>query len=80
VSKDSVDAQKKFADKNRVTFRLLADAKGDVIRLYGVDLAFGVAKRKTFLIDSKGRIAKVYESVSPAKHAAEVAKDLEAVP
>ena len=63
-----------------MTFRLLADAKGDVIRRYGVDLAFGVAKRKTFLIDSKGRIAKVYESVSPAKHAAEVAKDLESVP
>jgi peroxiredoxin Q/BCP len=80
VSKDSVDTQKKFADKNRVTFRLLADAKGEVIRLYGVDLAFGVAKRKTFLIDSKGRIAKVYASVSPAKHAAEVAKDLETVP
>jgi peroxiredoxin Q/BCP len=79
VSKDSVDTQKKFADKNRVTFRLLADAKGEVIRLYGVDLAFGVAKRKTFLIDSKGRIAKVYGSVAPAKHAAEVAKDLEAV-
>ena len=80
MSKDSVEAQKKFADRNRVTFRLLADAKGDVIRRYGVDLAFGVAKRKTFLIDSKGRIAKVYESVSPAKHAAEVAKDLELVP
>ena len=80
MSKDSVEAQKKFADRNRVTFRLLADAKGDVIRRYGVDLAFGVAKRKTFLIDSKGRIAKVYESVSPAKHAAEVAKDLESVP
>ena len=80
MSKDSVEAQKKFAEKNRVTFRLLADAKGDVIRRYGVDLAFGVAKRKTFLIDSKGRIAKVYESVSPAKHAAEVAKDLESVP
>jgi peroxiredoxin len=50
-----------------------------VIRRYGVDLAFGVAKRKSFLVDSKGRIAKVYETVAPSKHAAEVLKDLESV-
>ena len=79
VSKDSVRAQKAFAEKNGLTFRLLADEEGGVIRRYGVDLAFGFAKRKSFLVDSKGRIAKVYESVAPAKHAAEVAKDLEGV-
>jgi thioredoxin-dependent peroxiredoxin len=79
VSKDSVDAQKKFAVKNRLTFRLLADEEGDVIRRYGVDLAFGIAKRKSFLVDSKGKIAKVYETVAPAKHAAEVARDLASV-
>jgi thioredoxin-dependent peroxiredoxin len=80
VSKDTVEAQRKFAAKNRLTFRLLADDEGEVIKRYGVDLAFGIAKRKSFLIDSKGRIAKIYETVSPAKHAGEVARDLEAVP
>jgi peroxiredoxin Q/BCP len=80
VSKDTVEAQKKFADKNRLTFRLLADEDGAVIKIYGVGLPFGFAKRKTFLIDSKGNIAKVYESVSPAKHAAEVVSDLTSVP
>ena len=40
---------------------------------------FGIAKRKSFLIDSKGKIAKVYESVSPAKHAGEVAEALAGV-
>lgn len=79
MSKDTVEAQRKFADKNRLTFRLLADVEGEVIKRYGVDLAFGVAKRKSFLVDSKGKIAKVYESVSPAKHAGEVVRDLEAV-
>ena len=72
ISKDTVEAQEKFAKKNGLTFPLLADADGTVIRRYGVDLAFGVAKRKSFLIDSKGKIAKVYEEVTPAKHAAEV--------
>ena len=79
VSKDTVEAQAHFAKKNKLTFSLLADAEGDVIRRYGVDLAFRVAKRKTFLIDSKGKIAKVYESVSPKTHAAEVAEALKSV-
>ncbi len=73
VSKDTVEAQDGFAKKNGLTFSLLADPEGRVIRRYGVDLAFGIAKRRTFLIDSNGMIAKIYESVSPAKHAAEVA-------
>ena len=80
MSKDTVEAQAKFAKKNALTFRLLADEDGEVIKRYGVDLAFGIAKRKSFLIDSKGKIAKVYESVSPAKHAGEVAADLASVP
>jgi thioredoxin-dependent peroxiredoxin len=79
VSKDTVEAQERFARKNDLAFPLLADTKGEVIRRYGVDLAFGIAKRKTFLIDSKGKIAKIYESVSPKTHAAEVAEDLKSV-
>ena len=80
ISKDTVEAQEKFAKKNGLSFPLLADADGEVIRRYGVDLAFGVAKRKTFLVDSKGKVAKVYEDVTPSKHAAEVLLDLKNVP
>lgn len=79
VSKDTVEAQEKFARKNGLSFPLLADADGAVIRRYGVDLAFGVAKRQSFLIDSKGKIAKVYASVEPEAHAAEVLEDLKGV-
>ena len=80
MSKDTVEAQAKFAKKNALTFGLLADEDGEVIKRYGVDLAFGIAKRKSFLIDSKGKIAKVYESVSPACFAGEVAADFASVP
>lgn len=76
VSKDSVGSQKAFSEKFSLTFPLLADADGEVIKAYGVDLAFGIAKRKTFLIDSKGKIAKVYESVDPNTHADDVLEDL----
>ena len=79
ISKDSVEAQEKFAKKNGLTFPLLADAEGGVIKRYGVDLAFGIAKRKSFLIDSKGKIARVYKDVVPAEHAAEVLADLKTV-
>ncbi len=37
---------------------------------------FGFAKRKTFLIDASGVVARVWDDVSPAGHAREV---LEAV-
>jgi thioredoxin-dependent peroxiredoxin len=79
VSKDTVEAQEKFARKNGLSFPLLADADGAVIKKYGVELAFGVAKRQSFLVDSKGRIAKVYTSVDPETHAAEVLEDLKGV-
>ncbi len=79
VSKDTIPAQEKFARKNGLTFPLLADAAGAVIRRYGADLVFGIARRKSFLIDSKGKIAKIYEEVAPATHAAEVLADLSCV-
>lgn len=76
VSKDSVAAQRKFSDRHKLLFALLADEKGEVIRLYGVDLVFGIAKRRTFLVGSDSRIAKVFESVDPRTHAGEVAAAL----
>ncbi len=74
-----MEAQEKFAKKNGLSFPLLADADGAVIKRYGVDLAFGIAKRMSFLIDSKGKVAKVYANVDPERHASEVLADLGAV-
>jgi alkyl hydroperoxide reductase subunit AhpC len=61
VSRDTVEAQKKFATKLGLTFRLLADAKGGVIKLYGVDGLLGFAQRKTFLVNSKGKIGGIFQ-------------------
>jgi peroxiredoxin Q/BCP len=79
VSKDAVQSQRKFADKLHLGFPLLADADGAVIKAYGVDGLFGYAKRKTFLIDSKGKIAKILDDVNASVHAAEVAEALKGV-
>ncbi|MGH9494595.1 MAG: peroxiredoxin [Candidatus Sulfotelmatobacter sp.] len=79
VSLDSVDLHKKFCAKEGLNFKLLADTDHKVTDSYGSLTNFGVVKfaaRNTFLIDPTGKIAKVYTSVDPARHSAEVLADL----
>jgi len=75
ISVDSVDSHKKFCAKEGLNFKLLADTDGSVSRLYGSLTNLIVTKfasRHTFLIDPDGKIAKVYDSVNPARHSQEV--------
>ena len=67
VSPDPVAAVKKFADKQSLNFRLLADADHSVCDLYGVwaektnyGRTYWGALRSTFIIDPDGKVAKVY--------------------
>ena len=79
VSPDGVGSHGKFRAKFELPFPLLADEDHRVAEAYGV---WGEKKmygrtyegilRTTFLIDSQGRIARVFEKVKPAGHAAEV--------
>lgn len=80
VSVDSVDSHKKFCAKEGLNFKLLADTSHAVTKAYGSLTNLGVAKfasRHTFLIDPNGKIVKVYTSVDPSKHSAEVLSELE---
>lgn len=86
VSKDSVASHKKFAEKYNLNFPILSDESHEVIKKYK---AWGVKKfmgrefegilRKTYLIDPKGIVKKVYEKVNPLTHASEIIKDLNAI-
>lgn len=75
VSPDSVEAIRKFADKQGLDFTLLADADHAVAEAYGTWVEksmygkkhWGV-QRATFLIDADGRVAKVFPKVSPKTH------------
>lgn len=79
VSPDTPHSHAKFKEKYALPFPLLADDGHKVCDLYGV---WGPKKfmgrdvegvlRTTFLIDAKGRIAKVFEHVRPAEHSEEV--------
>lgn len=83
VSTDPVSSHLKFAEKYELPFTLLADEAREVVELYGV---WGLKKfmgreymgtnRVSYLINPDGEIAKVYEKVKAAGHAAEVLEDL----
>jgi peroxiredoxin Q/BCP len=79
VSVDSVDSHKQFCTKDSLTFKLLADPDKKVVDEYGSLGSYAgmkIAKRNTFLIDSKGNIAKVWTSVNPSSHSEEVLETL----
>jgi len=71
MSVDSTWANAAFADKLGVKFNILSDASRDISRSYGVFDEKGlVARRTTFVIDSKGIVQKVFmaqEELDPAQ-------------
>lgn len=80
VSVDSADSHKQFCAKEGLNFKLLADTDKKVSEEYGslTNLALvKFASRHTFLIDPNGKIARVYTSVDPSKHSAEVLSALD---
>jgi peroxiredoxin Q/BCP len=84
VSGDTVKKHASFKEKYKLPFTLLADTDHAIAKAYGVwkqKSMFGKKymgiDRATFIIDKNGRIAKVFEKVSPLGHADEVAKAIE---
>ena len=81
VSFDSVDSHKKFIEKYKLPFVLLADTDKKVAQAYGVaDQGSPVASRVTFIIDKQGKIAFVNPKVNPSTNSAEVRTALNALP
>jgi peroxiredoxin Q/BCP len=79
VSPDDSASHARFSRKFALPFPLLADEGHRVGELYGVwgEKSFMGRKhigvlRTTFVIDAKGRIARVFENVKPEGHASEI--------
>ncbi|AST05557.1 thioredoxin-dependent thiol peroxidase [Anoxybacillus flavithermus] len=79
ISPDSIERHKKFIEKHRLPFLLLADEKQDVAKLYDVwklKKNFGKEymgiERSTFLIDPDGQIIKEWRKVKVNGHVEEV--------
>ena len=79
VSRDNVDDQRKFKGKFKLPFTLLADPEMKVCNAFGVvkdknmygKMVKGI-QRSTFIIGSDGVVRKVFPTVKPEGHAAEV--------
>ncbi len=82
VSMDTMVSHKQFADSCGASFRLLADTKGEVRKLYDVQPSMWlIPGRTTFVIDMQGTIRSVYNSqTNTSGHVAEAIKTLKALP
>lgn len=84
ISPDSAESHRKFKSKYGLRNTLLVDEDHAIAESYGVWVEkntfgrkyMGIA-RTTFVVDPKGRVARVFEKVNPAGHAGDVAKALE---
>ena len=70
VSSDSEASHRKFADKHRLPFTLVADTSGEVRKRYGVPATLGLLPgRVTFVIDRNGVVRHVFNSqLQATKH------------
>ena len=76
VSVQDAESHKSFCTKEGLAFKLLADTDTKVSDAYGSLKDYGsgtmLSVRNTFIIDPKGKVAKVFLNVKPAVHSAEV--------
>lgn len=86
ISPDSVKSHKKFEEKHKLNFSLLADSEKEVVQKYDVwkEKSFMGKKymgveRTSFIINPEGTIAKIYEKVTPAGHVTKVIADLKSL-
>jgi thioredoxin-dependent peroxiredoxin len=79
VSEDKSEAQKRFEEKYKLPFTLVADSDGKVAGAFGVPLYVGIAKRMSFLIKD-GKVVWNMLSASTTDHAKDVVKAFDALP
>lgn len=79
VSKDSLESHAKFKAKHDLDVVLASDTDGKVVQSYGCWVEKSLYGRKymgidrsTFLIDPKGKIARIWRKVKVPGHAEEV--------
>jgi peroxiredoxin Q/BCP len=73
VSLDSIQSHDSFAKKYSLPFPLISDKDKRIATAYGVLRDIGLStNRVTFIIDKKGKVAKIFPKVDVSKHTEEV--------
>ena len=83
ISNDDLDSHKKFASKYNLNFPILIDVDKKVSKDYGVyelkkfmDKSYHGIVRSTFIIDEKGKIARIFYKVKPDEHIKEILEEI----
>ena len=83
VSKDSCDSHRKFIQKKNLNLTLISDTNKEIQKKYGVwrlkkfmGKEFVGTVRSTFLIDSNGKIKKIWDKVKIQGHAEQVLNEV----
>ena len=84
ISFDTPEVLQAFAEQHGFPFLMLSDADRKVGELYETKRAPDEqsatnAKRRTYLIDPEGRIAKAYRVTDIAGHPAQILEDLRSI-
>ncbi|MFM8237668.1 MAG: thioredoxin-dependent thiol peroxidase [Actinomycetota bacterium] len=87
ISPDPIDKQRRFAEKHRLGFPLLADTEHAVAEAWGVwgerslyGRKFTGIIRSAFVVDAKGKLADVFYKVSPKATISSIVPVLERLP
>lgn len=73
VSFDSGESHQKFIEKYKLNFTLLADTDGKIAEVFGVKMPDkNMARRVSFLIDQKGKIAHITDNSKADVHLEEM--------
>jgi peroxiredoxin Q/BCP len=71
VSMDDAASHQAFRAKYGLNFPLLVDG-APIAQAYGVPVSGGYASRQTFVIGPDGALMKIFRSVNPSVHSAEI--------
>jgi peroxiredoxin Q/BCP len=81
ISADTDESHKAFAAHHQLPFHLVSDPKLELAKRFGVSTKdtekFGtIIMRQTIVIGKDGNVLKIYRTVDPSQHAAQIEADL----
>tara|TARA_B100000287_G_C20405958_1_gene691548 strand:- start:91 stop:552 length:462 start_codon:yes stop_codon:yes gene_type:complete len=83
ISKDSIDQQKKFREKNNLKCELGSDIEGKICEMFSIWVEKSMygknymgIQRSTFLISEEAKVLKSWPKVKVHNHASEVLEEL----
>jgi len=72
VNTDSPESHQRFIKKHNITVSLLSDPKGIVAKQFGVNITMGMCSRDTVVVDSQGKIFRIFRGVNPKANPTEI--------